>query len=238
MISEKLPQVAGGAVGIFKGRNDTVANMFYRIDNGANNIKDYLKILEFNGQSSLPQSWWPDIAKIPSQTEMGGRGVCHDIMGTDGTMFAPGIDSDKKLWIFVSDLCRSIWPEYDKEDEGRQVMGIDVQRFRAPKEVFKMSNPDNFCYCQKFADCAIVNKTDDSYDNSPCKKDGCVDGLIQVGPCLGGAPISMSSPHFFNGDEDLVKAFKGLKPDKNKHDTVLDIEPITGLAVNAAKKIQ
>ena len=61
------------------------------------------------------------------QTQMGGKGVCHDIKGTDGTLFAPGLDTDKSLWVFVPELCRSIWLDYDTDVT---VMDIPAKRLR------------------------------------------------------------------------------------------------------------
>lgn len=78
-------------------------------------------------------------------------GICHDIKGTDGTQFPPGLDKDKRLWMFVSDLCRSIWVDFEEEVK---VQGITAYRYRPPKDVFDMGNPDNFCYCPDFLECA------------------------------------------------------------------------------------
>ena len=78
-------------------------------------------------------------------------GICHDIKGTDGSQFPPGLDKDKRLWMFVSDLCRSIWVDYETEVE---VQGVKAYRYRPPKDVFDMSNGDNFCYCPTFLECA------------------------------------------------------------------------------------
>ena len=78
-------------------------------------------------------------------------GICHDIKGTDGTQFPPGLDKDKRLWMFVSDLCRSIWVDFEQEVK---VQGLKAYRYRPPKDVFDMGNPDNFCYCPDFLECA------------------------------------------------------------------------------------
>jgi len=178
--------------------------------------------------------------------------------GTDGTIFPPGVDTEKDLWVFVPELCRSIWLQYTADTT---VNGIPANQYRPGPDVFDMANPDNFCYCPKFSECAIKNETDDSYDNKPCtdEKYNCLDGLIQVGTCLatpGGRPISltmkdksielwpslpisMSSPHFYRGDPKLIKAFEGISdPDPAKHDTILNLEPITGITVSAHKRIQ
>lgn len=234
-VESRFPQLAGGTFGIFKGRNDTTDNMFFRVNSGGNNMGDYLSITQFNGETSLPKDWWAEVGTSPSQTAAGINGVCHDMKGTDGTSFAPGIDKTKTLWVFVSELCRSIWLNYDSDQD---VKGISAYRYRPFNPVFNMSNPDNYCYCPKFLECAKANTTTDTYDNSECPKIGCTDGLINVGKCLGGAPIFMSSPHFLNADATLLDDFEGLNPNQEEHDTTLDVEPITGLALNARKRIQ
>ena len=147
-------------------------------------------------------------------------------------MFAPGVKKDKKLWVFISDLCRSIWLEYDEETD---VSGIDAFRFRPGLDVFDMGMSENFCYCPHFLECAAIK--DDEYDRKPCEAFGCMDGLIQVAGCLK-APIAMSAPHFYNSDKSLLDAVSGLKPDRDLHDTILDVEPISGLSLNAHKRIQ
>ena len=78
-------------------------------------------------------------------------GICHDIKGTDGTQFPPGLKKEQRLWMFVGDLCRSIWVDFVEEVE---VRGIDAYRYRPPVNVFDMENPDNYCYCPTFLECA------------------------------------------------------------------------------------
>ena len=53
-----------------------------------------------------------------------------------------------------------------------------------------------------------------------------------------GAPIFMSQPHFLNADKSLVDAVTGMAPDKARHDTYLNIDPITGFISDAAKRFQ
>ena len=81
----------------------------------------------------------------------------------------------------------------------------------------------------------------DQWNNTKCKESphDCYDGLIHVGACQGGAPIIMSAPFFYNGDPILGNYFDPpLRPDKDLHDTILDLEPITSIALNAHKRIQ
>ncbi len=43
--------------------------------------------------------------------------------------------------------------------------------------------------------------------------------------CLG-APIIMSSPHFYQADETFVQDVFGMRPDKEQHQTTIDINPV------------
>ena len=105
-----------------------------------------------------------------------------------------------------------------------------------------MTSPDNFCYCPDFQKCAEVDEETDEWNILPCfngtKEVQCKDGLIRVGNCYGGVPIIMSAPHYFNVYPGLLEQIEGISPDKDKHDTTLDIEPNTGATIAAHKRIQ
>ena len=38
----------------------------------------------------------------------------------------------------------------------------------------------------------------------------------------------MSTPHYLDGDPKLAEAIDGIKPDREKHVTYLNLEPMTG----------
>lgn len=42
-----------------------------------------------------------------------------------------------------------------------------------------------------------------------------------------GAPVVLSTPHFYLGDEKYSNAFTGLKPVKQWHETNIDLEPVS-----------
>ena len=65
-INDAVPQFANGKFGIFKGKNDTVKDMFYRVNNGDGGLSEFMQILEFNGKATLNEFWWPDVARKPS----------------------------------------------------------------------------------------------------------------------------------------------------------------------------
>ena len=65
-------------------------------------------------------------------------GVCHDIYGTDGAQYPPFVVKDETKWVFVSQLCRSIWLDFDEEVD---VRGIEAYRYRPPFSVYDMRSP-------------------------------------------------------------------------------------------------
>ncbi len=48
----------------------------------------------------------------------------------------------------------------------------------------------------------------------------------------------MTAPHFWNADKKFLDDVDGVSPIQDKHDTMIDIEPITGIALAAHKRIQ
>ena len=68
-------QLSGGTLGFYKGKNNTKLNN-YRLINNGNLIHDkYLDIEELNGNSDLPDNWWPNLAPAPSGKDSGIKGI-------------------------------------------------------------------------------------------------------------------------------------------------------------------
>ena len=95
----------------------------------------------------------------------------------DSSAYAPPITRENPVWMFNDQLCRSIWLSYVKEvgyywmrgaslcstsevldtssnsdwlvTSATQVDidGVTVYQFSPTKDVFAMTNPNNFCYC-------------------------------------------------------------------------------------------
>jgi len=218
-----------GTFGFFKGTNAT--QTYWKINSGKYNLDQYQRVLEFNGNSRLPDNWWPNFGPSPNADSSGMPGVCHDIVGTDGLAFSPGVTETDKLWLFNDQLCRSIWLTYT---EDVNIDGIKALKFTPPQEVFSFSNPDNYCYCPDIRECA--EKVDsNTWDLKNCER--CVDGIISLEGCQG-VPVIMSTPHFLDGDDRLWQAIDGLQPDRDLHVTYLNLEPLSGMPMQAHKRIQ
>eukprot|EP00088_Acartia_fossae_P044583 TRINITY_DN4740_c0_g1_i3.p1 TRINITY_DN4740_c0_g1~~TRINITY_DN4740_c0_g1_i3.p1 ORF type:complete len:556 (-),score=84.27 TRINITY_DN4740_c0_g1_i3:103-1743(-) len=224
--------IADGKFAFFKGKNGTADLGWYKINSGLYNMNHYQKILEYNGQPSLPESWWGNLPKTPSANRSGVAGNCHDLAGTDGTQYPPNVDKEQDLWLFSSDLCRSIYLSYS---DSVDMDGIETYQFSVKPEVLSFSNPENACYCPNVEECVKERNDTDGWDFSECRY--CRDGMLDLTGCQG-APVIISLPHFLNADEETVSAINGMNPDESKHKTFLNIEPMTGVALDAHKRIQ
>ncbi|XP_067278858.1 lysosome membrane protein 2c [Pseudorasbora parva] len=188
--------------GLFYKKNGTDDGDYVFLT-GRQNYQDFARIDEWNGQSSL--NWW-------SSDE------CNMINGTDGASFHPIVTKTEKLYIFSSDLCRSLYALYESDVSVRGVPGF---RFVPPSEVFANNtvNPDNAGFCVPAGNCLGS-------------------GLLNASVCKEGAPIIMSSPHFYQADDKFVQDVFGMNPKKEDHETVIDINPLTGLLLRGAKRVQ
>ncbi|CAL8102958.1 unnamed protein product [Orchesella dallaii] len=145
---------------------------------------------------------------------------CNMINGTDATVFSPWLTRNTTLQIFSPDMCRSLYMVYEKDV---RVTGIKAYKFVIPKSVLESAevNPDNQCYCN-------------GEEFGPCLQTG----VLRLAPCRGGAPVVLSWPHFYNGDEVYVNQSIGLRPIKDAHEGFAMIEPYTGLIRRGSKRYQ
>uniref|UniRef100_A0A8C6UK54 Scavenger receptor class B, member 2a n=1 Tax=Neogobius melanostomus TaxID=47308 RepID=A0A8C6UK54_9GOBI len=140
------------------------------------------------------------------------------INGTDGAVFHPLINRNELLYIFAADLCRSIHLAYVKDVE---VKGIQAYRFAPPSDVLMSpkDNPTNEGFCVPAGECLGT-------------------GVLKVSVCRQGAPIVVSFPHFYQAEDAYIDAFEGLNPNKEEHETYLDLQPTTGVPIRACKRAQ
>ncbi|XP_064415855.1 lysosome membrane protein 2c isoform X2 [Latimeria chalumnae] len=144
--------------------------------------------------------------------------MCNMINGTDAASFHPLITKDESIPFFSSDLCRSLYATFDSNID---VKGISAFRFVPPPDVFANAtlNPANDGFCVPAGNCLGS-------------------GVLNVSVCKQGAPIIMSSPHFYQADPKYKDAISGMNPNKENHQTFLDINPLTGILVRGAKRVQ
>uniref|UniRef100_A0A4W2IAF9 Scavenger receptor class B member 2 n=1 Tax=Bos indicus x Bos taurus TaxID=30522 RepID=A0A4W2IAF9_BOBOX len=98
------------------------------------------------------------------------------------------------------------------------VQGLPALRYKVPAEILANTS-DNAGFCIPKGNCLGS-------------------GVLNVSVCKNGAPIIMSFPHFYQADEKFVSAIGGMHPNKEYHETFVDINPLTGIILRAAKRFQ
>ncbi|XP_055891427.1 lysosome membrane protein 2-like isoform X2 [Biomphalaria glabrata] len=195
-------------IGYFMRRNYTDDGL-YTVHTGETDIGLVGIISRYNGDSAV-NVWSTPWANM--------------VNGTDGTL-SPPLDLDRHVaQIFVSDVCRSIRGVFKEEVTLPQ--GIDLRRYGGDKNdmLNASANKDNIGFCIPQTDCLPTGLLNSTTCQEP------VDGFP--------LPIIVSFPHFLYADPDVINSFIGLQPNEDEHQTLIDIEPWTGLVLQAAKRLQ
>ncbi|XP_067945487.1 lysosome membrane protein 2-like isoform X1 [Watersipora subatra] len=197
----KLPVKLDGSWGFFYKKNNSDTGLF-NVYTGVDDLDNYMFINTWNKMDHVP--FW--------KTE-----ECNMINGTDGEVYHPFVDLDAKMYLFVADICRSIYLTYEQQVE---LEGIDLYRFTPPSTLWMYTadgHPENECFCVG--------------DVCPHA------GALNISSCQGGAPVFVSMPHFLDGEyyQNLVI---GMTPDASKHSTYIDVEKTTGIVMEGSKRVQ
>lgn len=145
------------------------------------------------------------------------------INGSDGTLGPPYLPKSAVLSSFVSDVCRSVMGKVVEDVSTKQ--GIHLWRYQAPDSYLSNAteNPDNIGFCTPQSKCLGSG----IYNASVCQ-------LVD----FFNVPAAFSFPHFYLADPKYINAVRGLTPNKAEHETFIDLEPYTGLVLQAAKRLQ
>ncbi len=141
----------------------------------------------------------------------------NTVRGTYGTQFRQNVQKGDSLFAFEDQLFRAV-ELVNVDDQVVTHQGIDTLRFTLKKSLLLNSteNPANAAYNM----------------NGPS-------GLLNISACAQNAPVFVSKPHFLDGSAGLMSNISGLTPaSAAEHDTVLDVEPITGSTFFAHERLQ
>lgn len=147
--------------------------------------------------------------KNQSKLDIWNDDECNSIAGTDSSIYGNLLEG-KKIYTFNSAICKSMGADYEKNHE---TFGINTYRYSITNESLK--------------EMKSINESDSCF----------IDGLYDLSPCMK-SPIYMSLPHFYLGNENYSKAISGLNPKKKLHESFAEIEPITGIPLTGAKRMQ
>jgi len=156
-----------------------------------------------------------DISEVAQIIKLNGESQINiwaepiDIYGTDGMQFHPGVTPSETLKVFNIDLLRTVNLEYDSESE---VKGISLHRFRMAPDTFE-PNPLYFQDTWGFTNLEVFEKYQ-------------------------GVAVRVSKPHLLDTEPSIQEAIIGMNPDPDMHETFIDVEPISGITMNAHMCVQ
>ena len=188
-------------------KNASTKNEWYEIWTGAHdNMDKYLQInswaseqgKEYNTDLTSARWWTKDGGHL-------GSNACNLLKGSDGQQFPPGVSDTDTLYVFATDICRSIYLKYVEDVD---VDGIKALRFAPPSEAFQVNRTDNLGFCKEIEknvpwdNCTMETSDPDVLDLSICFANesytgSCLDGLLDITKCMEEAPVVISNPHFF-----------------------------------------
>ena len=137
------------------------------------------------------------------------------INGTEGLLFRPFLTEDDVLEVFADDAVRTVRLIHTDTQE---LNGISVFSYGIENATFEsaFTNPENARW--------------GSWNP---------DGLFFIGPTQDPTiPVFASKAHFLDGDPSLLEKVSGLSPDRELHDSVLNVEPLTGANVQLSLRLQ
>ncbi|KAJ1374891.1 hypothetical protein KIN20_037998 [Parelaphostrongylus tenuis] len=215
-------------IGIFFEKNNT-ADGVYEIHDGVETPEDLGKILTWNGKKSVDHSWNVVLIRLFAFGLQWSSLNAREIRGTEGMLFPPFLKKSDKIQVFISQLCRSVWLEFQKEVDYH---GVPAFRFILPPEVFDPTVPENDGFC---------NPTDKKFFDSQKETDYCYPkGLLEISKCLRSQPpIMISLPNFNFAPDEVRQSVKGLNSTDAERDIIfVDLEPRLGAVLRAQRSFQ
>nr|CAB3229114.1 platelet glycoprotein 4-like [Phallusia mammillata] len=205
ILDKLFPEAESDIFGVFMLTNMSIGWRDYQVYTGKGDYKLTNEIVQFQNMSVLPY-WFGE--------------TCNQINGTDGTMTAPFMNKEDRVYFYVDEMCRSIYATYQSEQEVHKIKGW---RYNVPPDVFMSpaNNEENTCFC---ADLNHVT----------CQHDG---GNL-VSSCLFGAPLFVTFPHFLYASDYYADKIVGMHPDEEKHQMYIIYEPTTGVVIDTESRIQ
>ncbi|BFF95493.1 protein peste [Drosophila madeirensis] len=139
------------------------------------------------------------------------------LKGSAGEFHPIPLVKGRNISYFLPDICRELEVDYVGTTIFEGVLGY-VYKGSARNVANGTDNPQNSCYCQD--NCQEVRS-----------------GLLNISSCWYGAPVFASYPHFYQADSYYVDHVDGMKPDKDRHELFVILEPKTGMILEIRARI-
>lgn len=193
---------------LFEYKNGKDAGLF-NLNRGTEDIEKFMMINSWEGKTRT--NYWK-----------GENNECDYIAGTrEGTLFSPKIHG-QNFRLFSMDICRTV--ELTMESTEGEYEGVGTYKYILDKSTL-ISNDPNGCYC--------IKKTKGLQREDTCF----MDGVMDLHSCFA-IPALLSFPHFLHADPKYLELVEGLSPDKDKHETFVQLEPLSGAPMTGAKRVQ
>ncbi|KAJ6646997.1 UDP-galactose transporter senju, partial [Pseudolycoriella hygida] len=141
---------------------------------------------------------------------------CGMLRGSAGEFYPPIKQKTQPTSMFIADLCRSISLDFEEE---KSVHGITGYKYAGGEKMVDNGTvyPENKCF---------------SFGESVPS------GVMNVSACRFGSPVFMSFPHYYAADPYFLDQIEGLNPSKEKHEFYITLEPLTGIPLDVAARLQ
>ncbi|XP_023177279.2 uncharacterized protein LOC111603776 [Drosophila hydei] len=139
------------------------------------------------------------------------------LSGSTGEFHPIPLLEGKPISYFLPDICRELILDY----AGKTLFeGIAAHVYKGtPRNMANgTDNPEHSCYCT--GSCKEVRS-----------------GVLNLSACWYDVPVFASSPHFYNADPYYVDAVEGMKPDKERHEMTVILEPTTGMLLDIKARL-
>jgi len=133
----------------------------------------------------------------------------EDIHGSLGMYNPPGTNKENPPTIFNPDLMRVIDMEYVGTSS---IHGVRLKRFTFAPETFT-SNENYYMDTDGLINCKSIER-------------------------FRGMPVLISKPHFLDTESSVQNSVVGLNPERESHETYIDVEPVSGVTMNAHQRVQ
>ncbi|XP_046803707.1 protein peste isoform X1 [Lucilia cuprina] len=144
-------------------------------------------------------------------------GECGRVKGSMGEFFPPNLTPQDSIYLYVPNVCRAVPLDYT---ETVTIHGVTAYKYSGTERLVDNGTvfPENKCFCI----------------NGKCE----ASGIFNISPCKFNSSIYMSYPHFFKADPVYLERIEGLKPEKEKHEFFMTLEPNAGVPMDVGGGFQ